>query len=254
MNNNFDINKIRRKIKGEVFFFETTPSTNLEAKLLENVPSKSVFLAEEQTKGRGRLGRSWDSAKGSGIYMTIYLEPEIQSDDIAKLTLLAGLAVARVIKKSTIKWPNDIILKSKKVSGILCELVTKPDKNAVLVGIGINANNKEFSLDLKDKATSLFLETGKKQDRTKLVIDVVKEFFKLYDKFLKKGISVFMKEYRKKCSTLGKNVIVEENGTKTKAMAVDVTDAGELLILVNGEEKKISFGEVSVRGLLGYEM
>ena len=105
-----NIEKIEEFVPGKLYYKNNTESTNLDAKLTENVPDKSVFLADRQTKGRGRMGREWSSPSGVGIWMSIYLKPQTDMADISKLTLIAGLAVSRTINGTTIKWPNDVLM------------------------------------------------------------------------------------------------------------------------------------------------
>ncbi len=245
--------KIEKFIPGKLYYKETTESTNLDAKLTENVPDKSVFFADRQTKGRGRLGRDWSSPTGVGIWMSIYLKPKTGMMDISKLTLIAGLAVSRVIMDTTIKWPNDILIGDKKLAGILTEMSAESGtiKN-VVVGIGINVNNEGFSEELQDKATSLFIETGAKTEREEIICHILEEFFSMYDRFLNDGFSVFCEEYAKKCVTLGKEVFIIKNEQKNVAKAIKITEQGELVVEINGKEEVINSSEVSVRGLLGY--
>lgn len=244
---------LKNSVPGEVYYFKSVESTNIEAKCAKNVSDKSVFIAETQTGGRGRLGRKWTSPSGCGIWMSIYLEPQISAVDVSQLTLIAGLAVCRVIKGSKIKWPNDVLAGGKKICGILTEMTAEMDRvGKVIVGIGVNVNNEVFSVDLIDKATSLYRETGKKQSREKLAAKILDEFFDVYEVFLEKGFSVLKAEYTRACATLGKEVTIIKNGKEQLAYAVDITENGELIVEIDGEKQIVNSGEVSVRGLLGY--
>lgn len=252
-NNVLNINPEKINVPGKVYYKEITDSTNLDAKHAENAPDKSIFLADMQTSGRGRLGREWSSPKGCGIWMSIYLKPETVISDISQLTLIAGLAVSRVVEGTVIKWPNDVIMSNKKVAGILTEMTLEGGKiKHIVVGIGLNVNNKDFPDELCDKATSLYIETGKIQDRESLISDITKEFFLMYDKFLIAGFSAFKDEYTKKCITLNKEVYLINNEQKRIAKAIGISDNGELIIEANGKEEVVNSCEVSVRGLLGY--
>lgn len=244
---------LEKSVPGRVYYFKSVKSTNTEAKNTENVPDGSVFIAESQTGGRGRLGRKWASPGGRGIWMSIYLTPEIPAADVSLLTLTAGLAVCRVIKKSQIKWPNDVLINGKKVCGILTEMSAEIDRTAkVIVGMGINVNNEFFSIDLIDKATSLYLETGEKHSREKLAAEILKEFFALYADFKERGFSAIATEYKRKCVTLGREVVVIKNGGEIRAVAEDITPFGELVVKTENGFLTVNSGEVSVRGLLGY--
>ena len=240
-------------VPGKVFYKELTESTNLDAKKEENAPDKSIFLAEMQTCGRGRLGRAWSSPKGCGIFMSILLKPEHHISDISQLTLIAGLAVSRVINETVIKWPNDVLIADKKVAGILTEMSLEHGKiKHIIVGIGINVNNTSFPDELCDKATSIYIETGKVSDRETLICDIAKEFFAMYDEFLKYGFRIFKDEYTERCATLNKEVYLIDGEEKRIAKAIGITDKGELIVKTNEKEEIVNSCEVSVRGLLGY--
>ncbi len=252
-NNISNLNPDKITVPGKVYYKEITESTNIDAKQAENAPDKSIFLADMQTNGRGRLGREWSSPKGCGIWMSILLKPENEISDVSQLTLIAGLAVSRVINGTVIKWPNDVLMSNKKVAGILTEATLEGGRiNHIIVGIGINVNNEDFPEELCDKATSIYIETGKVSDREKLILDITKEFFSIYDEFLQNGFSIFKEEYIDKCVTLNKDVYLVNNDDKRIAKAVGITDKGELIVETNGKEEDINSCEVSVRGLLGY--
>jgi len=252
-NNGEKLNLEKIHVPGKVYYKEITESTNLDAKNAENAPDKSIFLADMQTNGRGRLGREWSSPKGCGIWMSILLKPQESISDFSQITLIAGLAVSRVIKGTVIKWPNDVLISCKKVAGILTEATLENGKvKNIIVGIGINVNNKDFPDELSDKATSIYIETGIISDREQLISNVAKEFFVMYDKFLKNAFSAYKKEYTDKCITINKDVYLIKNDEKRIAKAIGITDKGELIVEENGKEEIINSCEVSVRGLLGY--
>lgn len=251
MDLNLDL--IGKIIPGELYYKEITESTNLDAKMMANALDKSVFLADEQKNGRGRMGRIWSSPSGCGIWMTIYLKPQTDISKISQITLIAGLAVSKVIKKSVIKWPNDILIGQKKVAGILTELSAHANNiNCVVVGIGVNVNTEEFPVELRDKATSLYMENGNKVNRTDLICQILEQFFSLYDSFINKGFSAFLKEYEEKCVTVGKEVLIINGEITKKANAVGISENGELIAEIDGKIEEINSCEVSVRGLLGY--
>lgn len=245
-----DLEKIRKNILGELYYFESVGSTNREALENGNAPNFSLFIAENQTDGRGRLGRSWEASEG-GIYMTVLIKPDRLSADIPLLTLMAGLCVSRIIPKSRIKWPNDIILDGKKVAGILAETRISGKSAVIAVGIGINANNTAFSENLAEKATSIYLFSGKKQDKAELITGVYNELIELYKDF-DKGFSALYGEYREKCITLNHEIAVINDGTECIMTAKDIGENGELIAEADGKTERIAFGEVSVRGFLGY--
>lgn len=245
--------KVNISSTGKLYFFEKTSSTNYEAKAAENVPDRSVFLAETQTEGRGRLGRKWSSPKGTGVFMSIYLKPDIPPSKVSALTLVAGLAVQRAIEGSAIKWPNDVLLDSRKVAGVLTEMSAEMDKvNYVVVGIGVNVNTEAFNIDLIRKATSLYLETGKKWQREEVINRIMEEFWKIYDEFLSGNFAKIRREYMRVCATLRREVCIVKGEETIVARAVDITENGELVVEKDGKRFPVNSGEVSVRGLLGY--
>ena len=162
---------------------QVTDSTNIQCRRLaeEGQPEGTLVLAESQKAGKGRRGRTWVSPPGAGIWMSILLRPDCPADKASMLTLVAALAVERGIRKAEglatkIKWPNDLVLNGKKICGILTEMKTAGIRAGyVVVGIGINANLTEFSEDLKDKATSLLLESGKEANRPEIVAAVMEK-------------------------------------------------------------------------------
>ena len=152
---------------------------------------RALFVADEQTAGKGRLGRVWTSVPGENIYMTLLLmRPEVRIENASSLTLVMGLSVAEAVEgvvgvTAGIKWPNDIVLSGKKICGILTEMQIKEQKpEFIMIGVGINVNQKEFQEELRDKATSVFLETGRELSRENLIEKVAECFWKNYDIFL----------------------------------------------------------------------
>ncbi|WP_041488372.1 biotin--[acetyl-CoA-carboxylase] ligase, partial [Bacillus pseudomycoides] len=182
-----------------VYFKESVESTqHIAAKLAyEGAAEGTIVVAEEQTAGRGRLSRKWHSPKGTGIWMSIILRPAIPVHHAPQLTLLAAVSVAQAIEKCTsvnvgIKWPNDILIEGKKAVGILTEMQADPDKiNAVIMGIGINANQgqEHFADEIKEIATSLAIESGKPIVRAELMQQIFLQMEKLYQEYVKNGFS-----------------------------------------------------------------
>lgn len=250
------------KFARNYIYFDETDSTNLQAKRAGegDAPHGSLFVADCQLTGRGRRGRNWDSPKGSSIFMTYLFRPEIEIGVVSRLTIVAALAVANAINKAPgisagIKWPNDVVVNGKKVCGILTEMSSEGmDINYVVCGIGINVNNKSFSEDLKDKATSIFLETGIKYDRAKLIADITNELEVLYNEFIKTGeLTNILDEYNSLLVNCGKQVLVIENNSSAEYEAVGLQPDGSLRVKANdGSIRDIISGEVSVRGLYGY--
>ncbi len=247
------------KLAKSVFCYDTVDSTNEEAKrqALNGAPSGSLFAAEQQTKGKGRLGRSWASPVGNGLWFSLLLRSNLIPARITDVTLLAGLAVCRAIRKSTgctamIKWPNDIVIGSKKVCGILTEMAAEMDRvDYVVVGIGINVNVEIFPEELTIKATSLRLETGEKVHRVGLLQEILREFDGLLCNQGYPG-EEFLKEYKELCVSLNHRVGFNRDNRLFSGIAVDISPTGELIVQCDdGAIFPVSSGEVTVQGIYG---
>jgi len=261
--------EIKRNLKTEfigkeIIYLDSVDSTNNYGK---NLASKgfddgTVIVAEEQTKGRGRLGREWISQKGKGIWMTLMLKPDIKPDKASQVTLIAALSVLKGIKNVAdvdimIKWPNDLVINGKKICGILTELGAEIDIiNFLCVGIGINVNGEEddFNKIGLNTATSLKATIGETIDRKRLIVEILESFEKLYKIFLHNvSIDFMLDEYKKHLVNLGKEVRVIVKNGEIKGIAEDVNDKGYLMVRLNdGNLMEVSSGEVSVRGIYEY--
>jgi BirA family biotin operon repressor/biotin-[acetyl-CoA-carboxylase] ligase len=172
-----------------VRFFSEVDSTNTQAKRMaeEGAPSGTLVAADMQTAGKGRRGRAWSSPKASAIYMTLLLRPQIKPERASMLTLVMGLSAVQAIHnvlglESSIKWPNDVVVNKKKVAGILTEMSAQIDYiDYLVIGIGINANIREFPGELQDKATSLQIAMGHAVNRAQLVAETMAAFEKNYE-------------------------------------------------------------------------
>lgn len=248
-------NRLNTDFFGAVIeYSHTVDSTNEKAKKHSKLPSGTLFLADMQTSGKGRLGREWVSDPNSGIYMSLLLTPPDDVEKIPQVTLIAGIAVCRALEcNAKIKWPNDIIIGSKKLCGILTEGLTSANSTSCIIcGIGINVNNTCIPDDLSEKATSFFIETGKFRSRETLIADILNEFEPMYTKFLKDGFAPFLTEYRTLCDTLGKEINAVYKSNTVTAVAEDIAKDGSLIIKKGDETISLSSGEVSVRGIYGY--
>ncbi|MFX3622795.1 MAG: biotin--[acetyl-CoA-carboxylase] ligase [Ectobacillus sp.] len=223
-----------------VHFEETVESTQkIAARLVyEGTPEGTVVVAEEQTEGRGRLNRKWHSQKGTGIWMSIVLRPAIPIQRAPQLTLLAAVSVAQAIEKCTglsvgIKWPNDILINGKKAVGILTELQAETDKiNAVIIGIGINVNQKKehFPKDIRDIATSLAIEAGNMVNRAELMQTIFEQMEKLYKEYLANGFGMIKLLWESHAISIGK-VITARSITQTLVgTAKGITEDGVLML------------------------
>lgn len=241
------------KIIGKnIVCLEEIDSTNNEAKRNSDMPDGTVFIAELQTGGKGRLGRNWSSPKGVGAWFTILLKPDVSPENVSAITLVAGLAVCKAIG-GKIKYPNDIVIGTKKVCGILTELCAQINTvNHVVCGIGINVNNDSFDDEIKNRATSIFIETGKKVSRSSIIAQVLTEFEPLYQSFLHNGLSEIIEEYKSYCVTLNSHVTVTYQGNLMQGICRDILPDGSIVIDNGNERLIINSGEVSVRGVYGY--
>lgn len=251
-------------VGGEIKFLEEVDSTNLYAKRMaeDGFPDGTVIIADEQLKGKGRLGREWVSPKGKGIWMTIMLKPGINPSHAAKVTLLAACAVNKAISETCgidtrIKWPNDIVCNGKKLCGILAEMGAELDEiNYLIVGIGINVNidKDEFPQELHSIATSIKIEKGMDISRKTLVVNILNNFEAYYKTFLKTGsIAGFIPEYKEKSAIIGKEVNIISSTQRFTGKVLDISAEGQLLVkLEDGTVKEIISGEVSIRAKDGY--
>jgi BirA family transcriptional regulator, biotin operon repressor / biotin---[acetyl-CoA-carboxylase] ligase len=228
---------LKTKVFGcKVFYHETLTSTMDEAFRLgmEGAPEGTVVCAEAQTKGRGRLGRTWSSPKHKGIYLSIILRPKLPPAELARLTLLSAVAVTEAVEKASgvdarIKWPNDILVKNKKLSGILTELRAEVDQmKFVVVGLGLNVNNT--AAHLIDGATSLKHETGKTFSRVEVVQEILRAFERRYAKIEKHGIEEVIQAWKTHAHTLGKWVRITDPAGAVEGVAFDLDQDGGLLI------------------------
>lgn len=243
-------------------YFDETDSTNTQAKAYaENgSPHGTLFVAEAQSDGKGRRGRSWDAPAGCNIYMSILLRPDIKTSTAPMLTLVMAVSVAEAIREvceaeALIKWPNDIVLHQKKLCGILTEMSAEVSHiNYVVIGVGVNVNQEHFSEEIEKKATSIKRETGIFTEREKLIQTITEKFWRNYETFLEtEDLSGIVETYNKLLVNTDHEVRVLEPGNEYTAYSAGVNEKGELLVMTkSGEVKKIFAGEVSVRGIYGY--
>lgn len=243
-------------------------STNIRAKQLaeQGEQEGTLVIAERQSAGRGRRGRSWYSDVGTGVFMSLILRPDILPVDVSGITLIAALATAKAIKEVCgvivqIKWPNDIVLNGKKICGILTEMSAEMNCiNYVVVGIGINVNNKSFDGSISDTASSIYIQTGKSSDRAQLAAVTIDRFGEYYQEFSATlSLKSFIEEYNSLLISRDKEVKIlygmkedaDESRTET-GIAKGIDETGALIVDTKEGIKKIVSGEVSVRGLYGY--
>lgn len=229
-------------------------------RLIEGTPAEGlVVISDHQNAGRGRSGHDWDSEPGEGLAISVLLQPEVDDDSISIMTLVTALAAAKAIKltcdvKPMIKWPNDLVCRGRKVCGILTELEIVNGKKSLIVGVGINVNQRSFSKELDDKATSLRIETGKEVDREELMKQFVEAMEHYYAIFQKSGdMSDLLDEYNDSLINIDREVKVLDPSEDITGIAKGIDKKGQLLVETeDGIIHEIYAGEVSVRGLYGY--
>ena len=242
-----------------VYRYALLDSTNLEGKrlALSGAEDGTVIIAAQQSAGRGRLGRSFQSPAGLGLYLSILWRPQ-QSVSLLALPALGAVAAVRAVEKvcgltPQIKWPNDLVFGGKKLAGILCESVILGAETAVVLGIGINVGQKkeDFSGEVAQIATSLVME-GQAVSTEELADALVQQLDELRQTVLFRP-QLWREEYRRQCLTLGREVQLMADGELRRAVALDIDEEYGLTVReAGGEVRTVRAGEVSVRGLYGY--
>lgn len=232
---------------------ESVDSTNDYAKKkAKELVDGSVIISLEQVKGKGRRGRSFHSGKGDGIYLSIILKPGFEPTKAPFITSIAGAALVNTFNKfniqTKIKWPNDVLINSKKVAGILTEMSADMEFiEYIVLGVGINVSGLEFPSELKNIATSLKLE-GYDVKKLSIIWQFIYEFELLYNLYLNENTSEVVNILRNNSSVLGKQINVHYMNEIESAIAVDINNQGALIIKTQeGEVKELSSGEISIR-------
>lgn len=254
-------NVLRTRWAGQnIYYFAETDSTNTQAKNLKDAPHGTLVAAGRQTSGRGRLGRTWESASDDNIYMTLRLKPNIPVDKAPMLTLVMALSVVMAIEDITgmqgkIKWPNDIVVNKKKICGILTEMsVDMTGIEYVVIGVGVNVNTKHFPDEIRETASSLWMECAQNFECAELIAKILERFEEFYETFARTASLVDLVDvYNSHLINRNKEVRVLEPGQEYNGYALGIDELGQLLVRKeDGKIEKIFAGEVSVRGLYGY--
>ncbi len=273
ISNNLDTQTVGRIVK----YFDTIDSTNNYAKKLaaEGCADGLTVVAGQQTAGRGRLGRSWESQPDKGIYITVVFRPDMAPAETQIFTLAAAVAAVKAISEATgiclgIKWPNDLVTKGKKVCGILLEMSSEADRvNYIVLGIGINYSHEqdEFPEELRSKAISLKMaadalrlsktsepaETSRPIGRLSVIRSVLRELDKIYSLILAGRQEKILQMWREHSVTIGKEVRFMLRDMEYTGTAVDITRDGKLSVeCSDGTRRDLYSGEVSVRGIYDY--
>lgn len=248
----------RTKVIGrDIRVFEQTTSTNdvVEKLARDGVKEGVVVFAESQTKGRGRLGRVWSSPVRKGLWFSILLRPDLRPQETTQLTIAAATALWRAIHGVTgisaeIKWPNDILIRGKKVVGILTELSAEVDRvKHVTLGIGVDVNltASEMPADLRRLATSLRIESGKVVARAELATAILRELDRDYARVCGGGFAKVADEWEEHCTTIGQPVVVSMGPRKIRGRAESLDDDGALLVRTeHGHLERVIGGDVTL--------
>ena len=247
-----------------LLWFDTIDSTNTRAKELaaQGAPHGTVLIADQQTGGRGRLGRSFHSPAGTGIYLSLILRPNCAPSDLMHLTCAVAVAACDAVEavcgiRPGIKWTNDLVYGRKKLAGILTELGLSPTGTVsyAVIGIGMNCGQGEadFPPELREMAGSLHSVTGAELDRAQVAAALLDALYRM-DQLLLTDRRGIMDCYRKDCITLGKEIsLVKADGSVRHGTAMDIDEAGGLMVsFADGTQETVTSGEVSVRGMYGY--
>lgn len=233
--------------------YDEVKSTNDIAKELikEGIPEGTIIVAKSQTKGRGRLNRHWIDEKGKNILMSIIVYPKTSLSSFSKITQVAAASVFSALSEFElnvkIKWPNDVLVNNKKISGILVETSVDNDcVNYAIVGIGINVNMDVRDTEISNIATSIFNETNKEIDNDKVLKKVIEKFNYYYNEFLK-GNDLALSVCRENSHIIGKLIKLEINNDIYKVRVKDIADDGKLVVQnPNGTIEYLSLNEVSL--------
>jgi BirA family transcriptional regulator, biotin operon repressor / biotin---[acetyl-CoA-carboxylase] ligase len=253
---------LRKRMKGNlfgkrVFHFFKTDSTNRVCMELgyAGEPEGTVVMAEAQTAGRGRSGRSWHSERGTGLYFTVLLRPRLAPAQAPLLTMLAGVSAHTAIAAHTgfipeLKWPNDLLLNGKKLGGILTEMHAEPNQvRFVIVGIGINVNQEKFPLELSSIATSIRRESGRESYRLELLARLLAQFESDYNRFLREGpafvidrfesVSSFARGRRVRVDTSVETFTGTTSGLSPEGLLLVARENGSIVTVIAGDVTEV---------------
>lgn len=246
-----------RVIGRDIRVFRETTSTNdvVEKLAADGVKEGVVVFAEAQSKGRGRLGRRWVSPPGKGLWFSILLRPALRPVETTQLTVATAIALARAIRQTTrlqpqVKWPNDILVKHRKVAGILMEMAAETDvvKHVILgIGIDVNLSSNDFPAEIKEHATSLRIERSHAVNRAELAVAVLRELDDDYHRLRQGQFEAVAEEWTRACSTIGQMVAVRMGETVVRGRAEALDTDGALVVRTqHGRPVRIVGGDVTL--------
>ncbi len=246
----------KTKVVGrDIRVFQETTSTNdvIEKLARDGVKEGAVVFAESQTKGRGRLGRKWTSPARKGLWFSVLLRPDLRPQEVTRLTVASATALSRAIRMETgvvpeVKWPNDILIRGKKIAGILTEMSAEPDRvRHVILGIGLDVNltASDLPADVRKIATSLKMERGSHVDRAALAAAILRELDRDYARACSSAFGKLADEWEAQCVTLGHNVKISIGDRQIQGRAESLDDDGSLLVRTqHGRLERVTGGDV----------
>ena len=249
--------------KEHFHFFSELDSTNDRLKVMarQGAPHGTVLLADRQTGGHGRMGRTFLSPEGMGVYLSILLRPSCAPADLMHLTCATGVAMCEAVEQAarfrpSIKWTNDLVYGKRKLGGILTELGLNPKGGVdyAIIGIGINCCQAEtdFAPEIRDIAGSLSMAAGREIDRNQVAAAMMDALCRMSGNLLS-GKAWLLDQYRKDCITVGQDISLLRGEEVRHGHAVDVDDNGALVVAFpDGSMEAVNSGEVSIRGMYGY--
>lgn len=248
--------------RGRLVVLDSVDSTNNYARRLaaEGAPEGTAVIADMQTAGRGRRGRSFFSPSGEGLYLSVILRPNARPEQILHLTAMTAVAASRAVtavcgERPMIKWTNDLVFGRKKLAGILTELSLVAETREVeyvIIGIGVNCVQSQFPPEIADIAASIYTQTGKRNVRNALAAALLCELSRMNDALLTEK-DAWLREFAENCVTLGREVQIIRGDSVRPAFAEGIGPEAELLVRYpDGTREAVASGEVSVRGMYGY--
>jgi BirA family biotin operon repressor/biotin-[acetyl-CoA-carboxylase] ligase len=238
----------------KLFVYEIVSSTNTWAKKIAAIGAEegTVVIADYQTEGRGRIGRTWISESGSNLLFSIIIRPRLDATKASLLTFFAAVGVSYAIEGSTnlhceCKWPNDVLINGQKCCGILLESAYKNNiLDYTIIGIGLNVNQKDFGNDLNGKATSLYRECGKEFERKEIFHRVLVSLESIYPDVKKGYFDMTIREWNSRAKMLGKNITLTQNSEVVSGRAVGLDSDGGLIVETREGERVFHAGTVTI--------
>jgi BirA family transcriptional regulator, biotin operon repressor / biotin---[acetyl-CoA-carboxylase] ligase len=257
-----DASSLRAALSGSLFginvrCFDLLESTNALARSMagQDAPEGTIVVADEQSAGRGRMGREWLAQPGANLLFSVLLRPGVEPEQVFAITMIMAVSAVESLHRKAgvragIKWPNDVYVRHRKLAGILTEIDLKGSiVNHVVLGIGLNVNwHPDETGEIRAPATSLLLETGRAYRRADLLVWILEEFESGYRRFLKGELETFYSKWNELSLVLGRDVVIESGEERIYGKAVSIDRSGALILEEgNGTRRSIVSGDVSLR-------